>query len=88
MDNNTETNNTYYCPVCGNPMTVQGMQIDYTPGHAGESFPVLACKDNADCPLRGATVSLEGTQTDRFYDGWKVKRIYNPLTGQRIADHG
>lgn len=84
MTDNTEANTTYYCPVCGNPMTFQGMQPDYKRGHEGESYPVLACKDSPACPVHNATVSLGCMQEDRFYDGWKVKRIYSPLTGQRI----
>lgn len=88
MTENTEPNNTYFCPVCGSPMTFQGMQPNYMRGHEGESYPVLACKDDPVCPVNQATVSLDAMQTDTFYNNWKVKRVYSPLTGERILDNG
>lgn len=88
MSDNTDNNTVYYCPACGKPMTFQGMQPAYKGGIEIGAFPVLACKDNPVCPMHLATVSLGCMFDDQFYDGWKVKRVYSPATGQRINDNG
>lgn len=75
----------HYCPVCGQPMTHQGNQIDYRTGHEGESYPMLSCKNNPACRMTNATVSLGNTQDDAFYMIWHVERKYDVFTGEELT---
>lgn len=70
---------TYYCPLCGQPLTIHGVQH-----YPRKDETVVSCKDNPGCRLRRQTTTVESIAAGVFQDCWNFRNAYDFQTGVKI----
>lgn len=71
---------TFYCPNCGNPLTVEGA-IE-TPR---EVLIQVACQ-HKHCKVYRATTVIQSIASGVFQDIWKFRTKFNYQTGEPIHE--
>lgn len=72
---------TYYCPNCGQPLTIEGIQ-ELPRG----TQIAVTCRYNSVCKVRRATTTITAIQDGMFQSCWGFITAFNYLTGEPIND--
>lgn len=70
--------NKVYCPVCGQPMTVDG---EVVMPKSGRTFLQITC-DTPKCQAYRATASDVSVKDGSFATAWKLKVKFDVNTGE------